>query len=168
MYLTFQLWWEMENSCVVKVSVLILRLKCWISIIIFGVTIQGADIVLGIQWLRTLAKVTTDFSIPSMSFHHKDCLVSLRGDARLSSASFHQFTRIAQTDSILSLHTVLWTHPTLQEICEIATDVRDGKLIRPQIISGRWNWRRTRDGNLIRHQIISRRRNWRRTRDENV
>lgn len=55
--------------------------------------IQGADVVLGVQWLQSVVPFVADFSIPSMQFHHQGSLITLQGDSSppLTLASFHQF-----------------------------------------------------------------------------
>jgi hypothetical protein len=44
--------------------------------------IEGADVVLGMEWLRTLGPTQADFSIPSLSFSHNNQLIILRGDPK--------------------------------------------------------------------------------------
>ncbi|XP_057452390.1 uncharacterized protein LOC130744215 [Lotus japonicus] len=70
--------------------------------------IQGADLVLGMEWLRTLGKVTSDFSVPSMSFMVGDTQRTLIGrplQAPLQ-ASFQQLRRFWQHDAIAECHTI--------------------------------------------------------------
>ncbi|XP_019450597.1 PREDICTED: uncharacterized protein LOC109352871 [Lupinus angustifolius] len=72
--------------------------------------IKGADIVLGIEWLRTLGPVTSDFAIPSMTFRVGNDTITLQGDnaSPILPSSLHQLTRFLSTDSIASLHTILF------------------------------------------------------------
>ena len=61
--------------------------------------ISGANVVLGVQWLKTLGPVLTDYSTLSMQFIHNDQLITLQGDpeASLSSMSSSQFRRLCRT-----------------------------------------------------------------------
>lgn len=78
--------------------------------------IQGADVVLGVQWLQFVGPFVADFSIPSMQFHHQGSLITLQGDSSppLTLASFHQFLRMMHTDSVAACHTITMipTNPT--------------------------------------------------------
>ena len=42
--------------------------------------VSGANVVLGVQWLKTLGPVLTDYSSLTMQFFYKGTLVTLRGD----------------------------------------------------------------------------------------
>jgi predicted aspartyl protease len=42
--------------------------------------IEGAYVVLGMEWLRKLGPISADFSIPSISFNHANNEVTLQGD----------------------------------------------------------------------------------------
>lgn len=79
--------------------------------------IQGADVVLGVQWLQSIGPFLADFSIPSMQFHHHGSLITLQGNSSppLTPASFHQFLRMLHTDSVATCHTITMipTEPTL-------------------------------------------------------
>lgn len=77
-----------------------------ISLYVFP--IQGADVVLGVQWLQTLSPFVFDFTIPSMSFYHNNSLLTITGsrNATISHASFHQLTRMLTTHSIDSVHCI--------------------------------------------------------------
>ncbi|XP_058769067.1 uncharacterized protein LOC131642924 [Vicia villosa] len=68
--------------------------------------IEGADVVLGMAWLRTLGPINADFSVPSITFSHNNTTITLKGDPQIHPAisSFHQFCQLIHTDSIASLH----------------------------------------------------------------
>ena len=61
--------------------------------------ISSANVVLGVQWLKSLGPVLTDYSTLSMQFIHNDQLITLQGDpeASLSSMSSSQFRRLCRT-----------------------------------------------------------------------
>lgn len=56
--------------------------------------IQGADVVLGIQWLQSVGPFFADFTIPGMQFYHHGSLVTIHGNSSptLTHASFHIFS----------------------------------------------------------------------------
>nr|KYP52049.1 Transposon Ty3-I Gag-Pol polyprotein [Cajanus cajan] len=72
--------------------------------------IEGADVVLGLAWLRTLGPVQADFSIPSFTFNHHFMPITITGETlhNPTQASFHQ-----HQDSIASFH--------LLTICSVTT-----------------------------------------------
>jgi len=41
--------------------------------------IEGADVVLGAQWVQTLGPFLSDFTIPSMQFYHNGILITFQG-----------------------------------------------------------------------------------------
>ncbi|MCH84285.1 retrotransposon-derived protein PEG10-like, partial [Trifolium medium] len=47
------------------------------SISLYVLPIQGADVVLGVQWLQTLGPFVSDFTIPSMQFYPHDSLLTI-------------------------------------------------------------------------------------------
>ncbi|XP_058783964.1 uncharacterized protein LOC131658715 [Vicia villosa] len=78
--------------------------------------IEGADVVLGMAWLRTLGTIQADFSIPSITFTHNNSPITLQGDSASlpTPATFHQLKHLLHQDSIASLHLMfLQTTPTL-------------------------------------------------------
>ena len=50
------------------------------SIPFYLLPIEGVDVALGIEWLQTLGLITTDFSIPSISFTLDNTPFILQGD----------------------------------------------------------------------------------------
>ncbi|XP_058732695.1 uncharacterized protein LOC131604261 [Vicia villosa] len=72
--------------------------------------IEGADIVLGMAWLRTLGPIQADFSIPSLTFQHQNRPLTLTGDpsSRPMHTTFHQLRQLIHTDSIASFHLLLF------------------------------------------------------------
>nr|KYP61075.1 Retrovirus-related Pol polyprotein from transposon 17.6 [Cajanus cajan] len=76
--------------------------------------IQGADIVLGIDWLRTLGTISSDFSVPSMAFQHNGHTITLTGQPLLvpTPATLHQIHRLLLTDSVAQFHTLTFYDPT--------------------------------------------------------
>ncbi|KAL0303885.1 UNVERIFIED_CONTAM: Retrovirus-related Pol polyprotein from transposon.6 [Sesamum radiatum] len=71
---------------------------------LFVIPIYGADVVLGVQWLRTLGSFVSDFSIPSMQFYLNDEFITLSGDPSSTPqyASFSQLRRFITTNSVQS------------------------------------------------------------------
>ena len=70
---------------------------------------SGAELVIGIQWLRTLGPVLTDYNNLTMKFMNKDQAVHLQGvpKAPSSESSLHQLRRMVHTqaiDSVFQLH----------------------------------------------------------------
>ena len=60
--------------------------------------IEGANVVLGVQWLKSLGPVLTDYNSLCMKFFHEGRLVDLKGDKEsilnsLSSSQFHHLLR---------------------------------------------------------------------------
>ncbi|XP_058742330.1 uncharacterized protein LOC131614797 [Vicia villosa] len=72
--------------------------------------IEGADIVLGMAWLRTLGPLQADFSIPSISFNHKKNNITLKGDptAHPTHTTFHQLKHLIHTNSVASFHLMIF------------------------------------------------------------
>lgn len=79
-----------------------------ITVPFYLLPIQGADAVLGVQWLQTLGPFISDFAIPSMQFRHQGRLITLQGTSNSlpTPATFHQITRMLHTDSIDMCHSV--------------------------------------------------------------
>ncbi|XP_058784354.1 uncharacterized protein LOC131659138 [Vicia villosa] len=77
--------------------------------------IEGADVVLGMAWLRTLGPLQADFSIPSISFTHHNNLITLKGDptAHPTHTTYHQLKHLIHTNSVASFHLMFFQnhHP---------------------------------------------------------
>lgn len=73
---------------------------------LFHLPLCGADLVLGVQWLKQLGPITTDYQRLTMTFSHLGRNITLHADAppSLSPASAHQLKRLAQTQSISALY----------------------------------------------------------------
>ncbi|XP_058733199.1 uncharacterized protein LOC131604800 [Vicia villosa] len=71
--------------------------------------IEGADVVLGMAWLRTLGPIQADFSIPSLTFQHLTKPITLTGDPTPfpTHTSFHQLKQLIHTDAVASFHLLL-------------------------------------------------------------
>ena len=76
--------------------------------------IQGADVVLGMEWLETLGPISADFSIPSLSFLHENSTVILQGNTTSQPApsTFHHIFHLHH-DSVASM-LLLTYNPTTQ------------------------------------------------------
>ncbi|XP_028186557.1 uncharacterized protein LOC114373245 [Glycine soja] len=72
---------------------------------LYHLPLCGADIVLGVQWLKLLGPITTDYHNLTMTFVHMGQPITLNADAPPipSAASVHQLKRLAQTQSISAL-----------------------------------------------------------------
>ncbi|KAL4555814.1 hypothetical protein LXL04_038442 [Taraxacum kok-saghyz] len=74
------------------------------------VTVEGADVILGLAWLSSLGPIIADFSIPQLTFtiNNRQCL--LKGEplaAPVSPSSLHILLR---KQAIASLHTLIFHH----------------------------------------------------------
>lgn len=73
----------------------------------FVLPVHGADIVLGVHWLKTLGSFLSDYNVPSIQFTHKGTPVTIIGDTSPTvPPSYSQFCRFLFTDLVASLHTV--------------------------------------------------------------
>ena len=72
---------------------------------LFGLPLSGADLVLGVQWLRALGPVTTDYTALSMSFTHLGLPITLFADVPVTPplASAHQLRRMLRTQVVAAL-----------------------------------------------------------------
>ena len=62
--------------------------------------------VLGIEWLRTLAPIQVDFSILSITFTHLNKQITLKATITPTptQANYHQFFQILSINTMTSLH----------------------------------------------------------------
>nr|KYP72871.1 Transposon Ty3-G Gag-Pol polyprotein [Cajanus cajan] len=51
--------------------------KATLCVPLYVIPIEGADVVLGVAWLRTLGPIQVDFSVPTLTFQHHDTSVTL-------------------------------------------------------------------------------------------
>ena len=83
---------------------------------LFLLPICGADIELGVQWLKLLGPITTNYQALTMTFVHMGRKITFRVDAPPlpSSASAHHNKRLAQIQSISALFPITTTpaHPS--------------------------------------------------------
>lgn len=75
--------------------------------------IQGVDVVLGMSWLRTLGTVTSDFSVPSVTFTHNSSQLTLTGHSHPSPTplTHHQLNRDLTTNSLAYAYSILYISP---------------------------------------------------------
>ena len=68
--------------------------------------IEGANVVLGIDWLSTLGSIQADFSIPNIDFTHNNQQITLQASTSPtpSATTYHQFCHYLSNNSIASLH----------------------------------------------------------------
>jgi len=92
------------SSLCPNVSVSIQTHACTISF--YLLPIEGADVVIGMDWLRSLRPLQIDFSTPQLSFSHNGSQIALHGSTKLlySQASFTHLCHYLHTDVITSLH----------------------------------------------------------------
>ncbi|MCH81146.1 hypothetical protein A2U01_0001927 [Trifolium medium] len=78
------------------------------NVSLYVLPIQGADVVLGVQWLQTLGPFVSDFTIPSMQFYHQDSLLTITGTkpSPVTPASYNQINRMLHTNSIATFHSI--------------------------------------------------------------
>jgi hypothetical protein len=79
---------------------------------LFVLPLSGAEIVLGVQWLKTLGPVLTNYDTLTMKFLQNGSVVELQGEPKpcLLDSSLHQLRRLVATqalDSIYQLHLLL-------------------------------------------------------------
>jgi hypothetical protein len=79
--------------------------------------LSGAELVLGVQWLKTLGPVLTDYEQLTLKFVKEGQIVQLTGQQKPSplESSFHQLKRLFTThaiDTCLSLHLITPNPPT--------------------------------------------------------
>lgn len=71
--------------------------------------ISGANVILGVQWLKTLGLVLTNYSTLSMQFFHQDQLVELRGEHATSTGTHTtSFTAFIAINPLLHTFTSPW------------------------------------------------------------
>jgi len=98
------------------------------TIDLYVLPISGANIILGVQWLRTLEPVLTDYAKLSMQFFYDDQLVTLQGDkdVNLGMLSSPQFQRLfcKQGPGLYFHITVLTANPTPDPSVDLPADIR--------------------------------------------
>lgn len=72
---------------------------------LFGLPLSGADIVLGVQWLKDLGPVTTDYTFLSMFFTHLGRPIHLVANIPLRppTTSAHQLKRMMHSQAVSAL-----------------------------------------------------------------
>jgi len=78
------------------------------SIPFYLLHIEGADVILGIEWLRTLGPIKVDFSIPSIAFTHYNQQITLQATIQSTPTptTYHQSCHYLSTISIASFHLI--------------------------------------------------------------
>ena len=78
---------------------------------LYHLPLCGADIVLGVQWLKLLGPITTNYQTLTMTFIHmgQNITLSAIAPSTPSIASAHQIKRLAQTHSISALFHITTT-----------------------------------------------------------
>lgn len=54
------------------------------TVTLFVMPIEGADVVLGVQWLQTLDQVLYDLNVPQMTFTLNNTTVTSHGEAAVT------------------------------------------------------------------------------------
>jgi len=52
------------------------------TILFYLLPIKRVNVVIGMQWLRTLGTVTANFAVPQITFSHLQKSITLHGDAK--------------------------------------------------------------------------------------
>ncbi|KAJ0044986.1 hypothetical protein Pint_05156 [Pistacia integerrima] len=83
------------------------------SLDLFILDLQGADVVLGVQWLATLGPIITNYADLTMSFQWRNRPVLLQGAYTICSGqvSPSQFCKLIATNSVSSYFMRLWVSP---------------------------------------------------------
>jgi hypothetical protein len=86
--------------------------------------IEGADMVLGMEWLRTLGPLAADFSIPKISFKHNDTDITIAGDPKTlrTLSTYHHLCHLVQTNSIASIHLLTFQPTNTPELTTVNKD----------------------------------------------
>lgn len=73
---------------------------------LFVLPMRGAEIVLGIQWLQQLGRVTHDYAKQSMEFDFGGKPILLKGTDSVNSRriSFHQMNALMQSDEVYGIY----------------------------------------------------------------
>ncbi|GJU03263.1 ty3-gypsy retrotransposon protein [Tanacetum coccineum] len=79
----------------------------------FILPIQGADLVLGMQWLSQLGRIEADFSIPYITFISNNKPITLKGDPLATTITASTLTSLCRKNSIASIHTLLYHNQPL-------------------------------------------------------
>lgn len=82
---------------------------------LYVIPLSGAELVLGVQWLKTLGSVLTDYNNLTMSFHQNGQVTRISGHPIPSptDVSMHQLKRLVSTqalDTILQFHLLPYPH----------------------------------------------------------
>lgn len=77
------------NSICEAISISIQATEFWVDLYILP--ISGANVVLGVQWLKSLGLVLTDYNTLAMKFFYEGNLVTLQSDMDASLSSISLF-----------------------------------------------------------------------------
>ncbi|GJZ28322.1 reverse transcriptase [Tanacetum coccineum] len=82
---------------------------------LYVLPMQGPDVVLGIQWLQNLGKVTHDYVHQTIEFTLLDTTYSLKGDdsLRMKKISLHQMQAMLEHDDVYGVPTTLPPHRSI-------------------------------------------------------
>lgn len=86
-----------------------LKLEYTFTVPFYVFDVHGTNVVLGLEWLRTLGSMVSDYSISSMSFivDNRPCILV----GRPFSPPLHNFCRYIQYDTISEFHTIQLSPP---------------------------------------------------------
>ncbi|GAU26218.1 hypothetical protein TSUD_354400 [Trifolium subterraneum] len=98
---------------------------------LFVLPISGAELVLGIQWLKTLGPIITDYDKLTMSFCKEGQQVHLEGVPKVSpeEANIHQLQRLVSTNVIDTFFHLQLLHPDSISPVHSHTDPRVHELL---------------------------------------
>ncbi|KAL4560949.1 hypothetical protein LXL04_033106 [Taraxacum kok-saghyz] len=69
-----------------------------------NITCKGADLILGLAWLRTLGPILADFSLPQPTFTHGPKAITLRGEPLATPVTSPQLHTLIAKTSVASFH----------------------------------------------------------------
>ena len=72
---------QLECNCVCEAIIVDIQ-DTKFTIELYVLLISGANVVFGVQWLKLLGPVLTNYNSLSMKFFHDGCLVELKGDKK--------------------------------------------------------------------------------------
>lgn len=98
----------------------------------FVLPAEGADLVLGLSWLRTLGPILVDFSIPKITFNVVPKAITLRDETHTIALSNPQLKTLIHTYRVVSFHALYFQvehtqnkdmilihpNPTIQQILQ--------------------------------------------------
>ncbi|KAJ9542329.1 hypothetical protein OSB04_028835 [Centaurea solstitialis] len=127
-----------------------------INVALFVLPFEGPEVVLGIQWLQKLCKVTHDYAHQTMEFTVNNKKHKLKGDdaLRFKKIGFHQMQALLDTDELYGVYDVYKLQP--DQAKDDATNPEKATPIHPDIdaLLDRYQELFTEPNSLPPHRVI--------------